>query len=109
MSKLLKERWNRLAFGTNSQSLNESQEIKGWQSLSQAIGEEGSQRLEDQLIYYAEEDGALDRDTYEARVSRWIREIWEHKDNEAAVAFALRVMPDFFEDEGGYDDDGYYL
>ena len=88
--------------------LKETQEIRGWQSLSQAIGEEASQHLEDQLIYYAEEDGALDRDTYEFRVSRWIREIWEHKGNPAAVAFALRVMPDFFEDEGGFDDDGYY-
>ena len=88
--------------------LKETQEIKGWQSLSQEIGEEDSQKLEDQIIYYAEEDGALDRDTYEARISYWIRERWAHKDNPAAVAFALRVMPDFFEDEGGFDDDGYY-
>ena len=88
--------------------LKETQEIKGWQSLARAIGEEDSQKLEDQIIYYAEEDGALDRDTYEARISRWIRNSWKHKDNEAAVAFALRVMPDFFEDEGGFDDDGYY-
>lgn len=88
--------------------LRESQEIDGWQSLSQAIGQEGAENLEQTFI--EENEQATDVDRYESACENYIKNIWTFKDNQAAVAFAMSRMGDFWSnDEGGYDDDdGYY-
>ena len=105
LRRIIKEGYSRI--------LVENAPIRIWQQMYPIIGEEIADNLETQLEFFANEDGIYDKDTYVARATNWIKNIWgipqgQKVEDPRVIEFALKQIDSFWEDEGGFDDDGYY-
>tara|TARA_B100000131_G_scaffold32059_1_gene29786 strand:- start:15 stop:356 length:342 start_codon:yes stop_codon:yes gene_type:complete len=105
LRKIIKEEYRRV--------LAENAPIRIWSQMYDIIDEEIADNLETQLEFFANSDGIYDKDVYVARATDWIQNIWgapqgQKVEDPRVIEFALKQIDSFWEDEGGFDDDGYY-
>jgi len=106
LKKIIREEYSRIL-------AENAPPIMIWSQMYDIIDEEIADNLETQLEFFANNDGIYDKDVYVARATDWIQNIWgapqgQKVEDPRVIEFALKQIDSFWEDEGGFDDDGYY-